>query len=70
MHTQTTPAQAAAPAATPVPFDLLERIARQHLHVETLRSRNEDGLDFYDTSVFSMQAALEAAYRAGMQAAK
>ena len=55
MHTTNTP------TAAHVPFDLLERIARQYLHVETLAMRKNDRLDFYDTSVYSMQAALEAA---------
>jgi hypothetical protein len=63
MHTTNTP------TAAHVPFDLLERIARQYLHVETLAMRKNDRLDFYDTSVYSMQAALEAAYRAGQTSA-
>lgn len=44
-------------------------IARQHLNLETLATRNSDSLDFSDQAVWQIKAALEAAYRAG-QAAK
>ena len=40
-------------------------IAKEHLSIETLACRNSDSLDFHDVSVWSAQAALEAAYRAG-----
>lgn len=43
----------------------LEKIARQHLHVETLETRSSDRLDFYDCAVWNIKAALEAAYLAG-----
>lgn len=46
------------------------RIARKHLHIETLETRNSDGLDFHDVGVAGVQQALEAAYRAGQMAAK
>lgn len=48
----------------------LEKIAREVLHLETLETRNSDSLDFHDMSVWSIKEALEAAYRAGQQAAK
>ncbi len=44
----------------------LERIAQQHLHVETLAERKSDHLDFTECSVWGIQAALEAAYRLGV----
>jgi hypothetical protein len=46
---------------------LLENIAKQHLFVETLETRHSDRLDFHDVSVWSIKAALEAAYLAGQQ---
>jgi hypothetical protein len=43
---------------------LLE-IATRELRVETLETRRSDRLDFHDTAVWSIKAALEAAYEAG-----
>ncbi len=43
----------------------LEQIAREHLHIPTLKCQNSDGLDFHDVSVWAVQAALNAAYDAG-----
>jgi len=51
-----------------VPADLLTRIARQHLAVDTLETRKSDSLDFHDLPVWSLRAALEAAYEAGRRA--
>ncbi|MCK4862615.1 MAG: hypothetical protein KAS85_11940 [Rhodobacteraceae bacterium] len=50
--------------------DLLISIARKHLFIETLEERKSDSLDFHDVSVWGIQAALEAAYAAGLAAAK
>ncbi len=47
---------------------VLETIARKHLSLETLATRNGDGLDFSDQAVWSLEAALRAAYDAGMAA--
>lgn len=47
----------------------IEQIARRHLRIETLATRNSDGLDFHDLSVWDIKAALEAAYKAGKNAA-
>ena len=46
-------------------IEKLERIARQHLDVETLRSRNSDHLDFHEISVWQLKESLEEAYRLG-----
>ncbi len=46
---------------------LLTQIARQHLDVETLETRWSDRLDFHDLAVWSIKAALEAAYQAGVE---
>ncbi|MCC3172174.1 DUF6900 domain-containing protein [Streptococcus sanguinis] len=45
----------------------LEQIAKQYLNVPTLERRNTDSLDFHEVSVWSLQAALEAAYQAGQE---
>lgn len=47
----------------------LESIAQKHLGLETLATRNRDRLDFHDLAVWSIEAALKAAYEAGKQAA-
>lgn len=44
----------------------IAEIARVHLHIETLETSRSDSLDFYDCAVWSIRAALEAAYLAGM----
>ncbi|MCL1965307.1 MAG: hypothetical protein FWF69_09685 [Firmicutes bacterium] len=48
----------------------LERIAREQLGLETLETRNNDDLDFHDHGIWSLKAALEAAYKAGQAAAE
>ena len=49
---------------------LLLEIAAKHFHIETLETRNSDGLDFYDVAVWSIRAALEAAFAAGQAATR
>ncbi len=61
-------AKTAAPAETPSDALLLE-IAARHFHLETLETRNSDSLDFHDVAVWSIRAALEAAFAAGQAAA-
>lgn len=61
--------------ATAVEHDLLvrtetvEAIALRFLRIETLEERKSDRLDFKECSVWSVKAALEAAYQAGAAAA-
>lgn len=45
--------------------DEIANIAKRYLNIETLETRNSDSLDFHDLSVWSLKAALEAAYLAG-----
>jgi len=52
------------------PDDLLASIARKHLSIETLETRKSDSLDFHDVSVWGVKVALEAAYTAGIAAAR
>jgi hypothetical protein len=46
---------------------ILAEIARRHLSIETLETRNADSLDFYDTAVWCVRDALEAAFKAGVE---
>lgn len=47
-----------------------ERIAREQLHLDTLETRNMDGLDFQEQAVWSIKQALLDAYAAGLEAGK
>ncbi len=49
---------------------VIERIALEYLHIETLDTQNRDRLDFHDLAVWSIKSALEAAYAAGALAAQ
>jgi hypothetical protein len=49
---------------------VLEDIAKEHLRVPTLETRKSDSLDFHDLAVWQLRAALDAAYQAGIAAAK
>ena len=46
---------------------ILTLIAQKHLGVETLETRRSDRLDFYDTAVWNIREALEAAFKAGAE---
>lgn len=50
--------------------NLLQKMALDHLFIESLETRNSDRLDFHDVSVWAVKSALMAAYEAGRQAAK
>jgi hypothetical protein len=54
----------------PTVDELLAAIAKEQLHIDSLETRNSDSLDFHDVAAWSVKAALEAAYRAGLAAAK
>lgn len=49
---------------------LLEQIASQHLHINTLTTQHSDRQDFHDVAVWSIKSALEAAYAAGIAASQ
>ena len=54
------------PKTKPAADALLLEIAQKHFpNIETLETRNSDGLDFHDVAVWAIRAALEAAYEAG-----
>ncbi len=56
------------PKATQQQIDqLLTDIAKKHLNIETLETRNSDSLDFHDVAVWCLKDALQAAYEAGLQ---
>ena len=50
--------------------DAINRIARETLYFETLERRWSDSLDFRECATWQIKEALEAAYRAGFEAAK
>lgn len=50
--------------------EALSKIAREHLDIETLKTRNSDGLDFHECAVWCIGSALKAAFEAGKAAAK
>ncbi len=54
----------------PTVDELLAAIAKKKLYIDTLETRNSDSLDFHEVAVGSVKSALEAAYRAGLAAAK
>lgn len=47
----------------------VQKIALDHLFIETLETRHSDRLDFHDVSVWGIKSALEAAFEAGRKAA-
>lgn len=50
--------------------NLISDIAKEHLYIETLETRNRDCLDFHDLSVWQIKKALEAAFEAGQNSVK
>ena len=46
-----------------------QKIALDHLFIETMETRHSDRLDFHDVSVWGIKSALEAAFEAGRKAA-
>ena len=46
---------------------LFERIANQHLFIETLETQHSDRLDFHEVAVWGVKCALAAAYAAGLE---
>jgi uncharacterized protein YutD len=47
--------------------EIIESIAQEFFHVETLNTRYSDSQDFYDCAVWNIKDALEKAYEAGRQ---
>jgi len=43
----------------------LEKIAKEELFIETLKTRNSDALDFHDVSVWGVKKALKLAFELG-----
>ena len=48
--------------------NLIAEIARRHLLIDTLETRNSDSEDFYEVAVWCITAALLEAYEAGQNA--
>lgn len=49
---------------------LFLKIAKEHLFIQTLETRNSDQLDFHDVSVWGIKQALQHAYKAGQKSTK
>lgn len=49
---------------------LFNRIANEHLYIETLETQHRDRLDFHEVAVWGVKCALAAAYAAGFAEAK
>jgi len=64
------PARTVVRVEESAPADLLLKIAKKHFDIDTLETRKSDRDDFHDVAVWSIKAALEAAYEAGMKAGK
>jgi hypothetical protein len=47
---------------------IINEIARKHLHLATLETASSADKDFSDQAVWSLKAALEAAFAAGQEA--
>jgi len=45
--------------------DIIAKIAKDHLFIETLKQQGSDRLDFHDLGVWGIRRALEAAHKAG-----
>ena len=47
--------------------EIIDRIAKKFLDIDTLESRHSDELDFHDLAVCSISKALRAAFDAGVE---
>ncbi len=45
---------------------LFNRIANEHLYIETLETQHRDRLDFHEVAVWGIKCALAAAYAEGL----
>lgn len=45
--------------------DIIAKIAKDHLSIDTLAQQGSDRLDFHDLGVWGIRRALEAAHKAG-----
>lgn len=45
----------------------LESIAKEYFHVDTMETRNSDGLDFHEVAIWSINDALKAAFELGQK---
>ena len=47
---------------------VIAEIAKRHLLIDTLETKNSDSEDFYEVAVWCIKAALQEAYEAGQNA--
>ena len=50
--------------------DAINKIAKASLRISMLDTQHDDSLDFHDLAVWDIKSALEAAYRAGLDAGR
>jgi hypothetical protein len=50
------------------PAEVIAWIAKHHLMIDTLETRNSDNLDFHSVAVWNVKTALEEAWKAGRAA--
>lgn len=48
--------------------NVIAEIARRHLLIDTLETRNSESEDFYEVAVWCIKGALQEAYEAGLNA--
>lgn len=70
VHSDTPATDGAEPEADTAAQHAVAEIARKILRLDTIETRNSDGLDFHELAVWSIRDALTAAYEAGAQAAR
>ena len=51
------------------PSKVLESIAKQHLHIRSLKRTGDDDKDYHDCPCWAIESALKAAYKAGQESA-
>lgn len=52
------------------PSTVINDIARHHLNIRSLAKQNNDDMDFHEVSVWAVEAALKAAFKAGQASVK
>lgn len=69
MQTDSSEEQGEPVGALGHPDQRLSEIAREHLLIPTLETRRADSLDFHSVAVWQVEAALKAAFDAGVRSA-
>lgn len=70
VHPDTPAADSTEPEADTAAEKAVAEIARKILHLDTIETRNSDGLDFHSIAIWTIRESLTAAYHAGVRAAR